>query len=171
MSFFSVPNILIATGYDYTDIGKSEIINILGDELTCSNFEDYPNVVEGAVGASLESTPVICGGYIANSLGKLTDKCYAYIDGKWQEFATMTEGRAYAAAIVYEDSLHIFGGQGQSGEDQILLESTEIVHADGTVTVGVDLPGTLAFHAITFVNETVSILTGGNQGSKYLHTT
>ena len=168
MSFFSVPNILIATGFNYTDMiyAKSEIINVLNDELTCSDFEDYPNVVEGAVGASLESTPVICGGY--SVYGELTDKCYAYIDGKWQEFSTMTEGRAYAAAIVYHESLHIFGGVGQYGE---LSGSSEIVHADGTVTFGVDLPGTLAFHAITFVNETVSILTGGNQGSKYLHTT
>ena len=168
MSFFSVPNILIATGFNYVDYSyeKSEIINILNDELTCSDFEDYPNVVEGAVGASLESTPVICGGY--SVYGKLTDKCYAYIDGKWQEFSTMTEGRAYAAAIVFDESLHIFGGQGQYGD---LLKSSEIVRADGTVSVGVDLPGTLAFHAITFVNETVSILTGGNQGSKYLHTT
>ena len=164
-----MPNILIATGFNYTDLNyaKSEIINVLNDELTCSDFEDYPNVGEGAVGASLESNPVICGGFSLDT-NLPSPWCYAYIDGKWQEFSTMTEGRAYAAAIVYHESLHIFGGVGQYGE---LSGSSEIVHADGTVTFGVDLPGTLAFHAITFVNETVSILTGGNQGSKYLHTT
>ena len=41
------------------------------------------------------------------------------------------------------------------------LKSTEIIHSDGTVTAGVDLPEAVTYHAITIVNETVSILTTG----------
>ena len=153
----TVPNILIASGDSSSGHIKSEIINLNSDDLTCSDFDDYPLDIEGAVGGTLNSSPVICGGYSSDT-NLPTDKCYAIIDGKWQEFATMTEPRAYATAIVYQESLHTFGGF--SGENH--LKSSEIIHADGTVTVSVDLPNIFEKNqrGIAFVNETVSILTG-----------
>ena len=45
------------------------------------------------------------------------------------------------------------------------MQSTEIIHANGTITLGVDLPQPLYLHAITSVNESVSIFTGGNKQS------
>ena len=164
----TVPNILIATGDSSSGHIKSEIINLNSDYLTCSDFDDYPLDIEGAVGGTLNSNPVICGGYLSDT-NLPTDKCYAVIDGKWQEFATMTEPRAYAAAIVYQESLHIFGGFSGENYWSSALKSSEIIHADGTVTVSVDLPNTFAKNerGIAFVNETVSILTGFNKKTWY----
>ena len=44
--------------------------------MTCSVVEKYPRETNGAVGGTLGSTPVVCGGTFGNNT---TDKCYAYI--------------------------------------------------------------------------------------------
>ena len=75
----------------------------------------------------------------------------------------MTQGRSSAAAIVYKNSLYISGGLVYPSKPA--LQSTEIIHANGTITVGVDLPQPLYLHAITSVNESFSIFTGGNKQS------
>ena len=40
----------------------SEVINLIHEYSTCSDLEDYPFIIRDAVGASLGSNPVICGG-------------------------------------------------------------------------------------------------------------
>ena len=88
--FFIVPNVLIATGGPHS----TEIFNLLSDFFTCSDFGDYPiKSLSGAVGSSLGSIPVICGGRVLESLEPSIDKCYGYIQNQWQEFAIMTQGK------------------------------------------------------------------------------
>ena len=65
----------------------------------------------------------------------------------------MKRSRAYAASVVFENSLHIFGGHDwDSLGGSSVLYSTEIIKEDGTVTESVDLPLPLNDHAITLVN-------------------
>ena len=69
-----------------------------------------------------------------------------HIEGQWQEFATMNENRDCAAGIVYENTLHIFGGI--KYPHSIILSSTEIIHENGTIEASVNLPIPLWLHAI-----------------------
>ena len=60
----------------------------------------------------------------------------------------------FAASIVRENTLHIFGGWGEN--------STEIIHQDGQIGQGPDMPMALGLHAIASVNSTTSIISGGD---------
>ena len=137
---------------------KTEVIGLEDSNVICEDLEDFPLEVFGAVGANLASTPIICGGEIYNGSSKdSSDKCFKYMKGGWQQFATMIERRASAAGIVYNNALHIFGGQDNAKE----LQSSEIVKEDGSVTEGPHLPTPIWDHAIASINSTVSVMTGG----------
>ena len=74
-------------------------------------FPDGQVDVSGSAGANFASTPVICGGQFQQfPFFDNSGHCYAYKDYKWQPFAQMVTPRSYAAAITYNNSLHIFGG-------------------------------------------------------------
>ena len=115
------------------------------------------------VGANLASVPILCGSHWVDLSGShhSTDKCFSYIEGEWQHFATMIKKRAVAAGIVYNNSFHIFGGLDANTGDTP-LKSSEIVNADGSTTEGPELPVTMLGHGISFINTTVSIITGGH---------
>ena len=113
-----------------------------------------------AVGVYFAFDPVICGGYFEDdSGGHSSNKCYKYTKSEWQDFTEMIYKRHFSSGIVYKDSLHIFGGG--DFETGRILQSTEIISYDGDIRVGTDLPIPLYFHAMTSVNDHVSIITGG----------
>ena len=113
-----------------------------------------------AVGAKLASLPIVCSGHWQSSAGyHSSDKCFSYVEGEWQHFATMIRRRAEAAGIVYNNGFHIFGGREE--ETNTILQSSEIVKEDGSSTEGPQLPANISAHAIASINSTVSIITGG----------
>jgi len=109
-----------------------------------------------AVG-SLVDKPVICGGYIVSE-NSVSDKCYSFVPGGWTNFANMAEKRSGAAAVSHKGTLHIFGGFDSSGN---WLKSTEMVTIGQDTTRGKDMPQPLAGHAISKINGTFSLITGG----------
>ena len=144
---------MITTGYPLNSATKTEIIDIASGGVTCSDLADFPVTTQGGVGGNLQGTPVVCGGYSST----ISDKCYKFTTtGGWQEFASMKDKRAHVAGIVYQKKLHVFGGF-----DPLLLQSSEIISEDGGVIDGPDLPTAVWEHAITAINSTVSILSGG----------
>ena len=64
--------------------------------------------------------------------------------------------------MVFDDSLHIFGGTDWDGYAENVLRSSEIIKKDGTVTKSVNLPIELSDHAMVLVNDSVSLITSGN---------
>ena len=100
---------------------------------------------------------VVCGGarYYGNP-----DKCYRFTNGAWEEFLTMEKKRTDAAGVVYNKKLHVFGGY-RSGR----LQTSETINVDGEVSDGPDLPTAVMYHAMTKINGTVSLLSGGNSYS------
>ena len=146
---------MITTGYPRSSARrKTEIIDIASGGVTCSDLENFPVEISSGVGGNLQGTPVVCGGYSST----YSDKCYKFTTtGGWQEFASMKDKRGYAAGIVYNKKLHVFGGWDGSQ----YLQSSEIISEDGGVIDGPDLPTAVWNHAITAVNSTVSILSGG----------
>ncbi len=75
----------------------------------------------------------------------------------WEEFASMKEKRYQAAGVVYNKKLHVFGGQIASA----ILQSSETIDVNGEVSDGPDLPTGVWVHALTKINDTVSLLSGG----------
>ena len=152
---FSVTKVLVSGGYE----ARTEIINLEDEDLTCENPEDFPmkNIAD-SVGANLATSPVICGG--TNDYGHILDTCSRLINGTWETFATMSNGRYAAAGVVHENTLHVFGGSEIYGGGAILT-STDIITIDGQVRQGENLPAPLYGHAMASVNSTTSIISGG----------
>ena len=140
---------------------KTEIIDIASGGVTCSDLGNFPVGIFGGVGGNLHGTPVVCGGYLGSST--FSDKCYKFTTtGGWQEFASMKDKRYVAAGIVYQNKLHVFGGYNGSK-----LQSSEIISEDGGVIDGPDLPTAVYWHAVTAINSTVSILSGGDTNADW----
>ena len=143
---------MITSGSPYSSARKTEIVDVVNGE-TCADFADFPLEIYGAVGANLHGTPVVCGGY---SSGNWLHSCYKYTNSGWQQFASMKEKRRYAAGVVHKNKFHVFGGYGGSRS-----KTTELISIDGSVEYGPELPEAVDSHAITSINSTVSILSGG----------
>ena len=150
--------VMITTGYEYSPSTKTEVVDVLSGE-TCADLADFPVKVRGAVGANLDGTPVVCGGSNLPTFYQ----CYKFTNGGWQEFASMKENRSHAAGIVHQNKLHVFGGFNYPGGSK----TTELISIDGGVEYGPELPDTIYRHAITSINSTVSILSGGITSISY----
>ena len=75
----------------------------------------------------------------------------------WGEFASMKKKRLFATGVIYNKKLHVFGGEDGFYE----LKTTETITLDGEVSYGPKLPAAVSLHAMTAINDTVSILSGG----------
>ena len=73
----------------------------------------------------------------------------------------MNEKRAYAAGVMHKNNFHVFGGSGSKHSSN----TTEIISIFGGVEYGPELPVAVSRHAITSINSTLSILSGGNNYS------
>ena len=145
--------VMVTTGSPSSSVRKTEIVDV-ANGLTCSDMADFPVQLYAAVGANLDGTLVLCGG---RSGSTYSDKCYRLKNGTWEEFATMNEKRAFAAGVMHNDKFHVFGGYSGSSN----LQTSETINADGEVSNGPDLPTAVRYHAMTKMNDTVSLLSGG----------
>ena len=148
----AVTKVMITTGWPKSSATKTEIVDVVYGE-NCADLADFPWKIESAVGVNLHGTPAVCGGWSSNYIRK----CYKFKNGGWEVFASMKEKRRYASGVVYDNKFHIFGGRNGS-----TLRSSEIISIDGGVEYGPDLPKAVYNHAITAINTTVSILSGGS---------
>ena len=53
---------MITSGYPYISARKTEVVDVESGE-TCADLADFPVENEGAVGANLNGTPIVCGGH------------------------------------------------------------------------------------------------------------
>ena len=154
---------MVTTGYPWDSAKKTEVIdlehNLEDSNVICEDLNDFPMEIQAAVSANLESLPIICGGRFHNGSYHSSDKCFKYMDGGWQHFATMINRRAYATGIVYGNALHIFGGFDY--DTWTKLQSSETINIDGSSTEGPKLPTPIYVHAIAAINSAVSIISGG----------
>ena len=163
---------MVTSGYPWSNATKkTEIVDVVNG-LTCSDLAEFPFKLYMAVGANLGGTPVICGGWKAYVYSK---KCYRFKNSAWEEFASMKRDRSSLAAVVHNDKLHVFGGRWTGGfTSYSYLQTTEIINVDGEVSYGPDLPTAVEEHAMTAINDTVSLLSGGSAPTKtwyYNHAT
>ena len=152
--FFALgTKVMITTGNPTSSARKTEVVDVESGE-TCADLADFPVKLQAAVGANLDGIPVVCGGQVYPSTYYQT--CYKFTNTGWQEFASMKEKRGNAAGIMHKNKLHVFGGYGGS-----ISKTTELISIDGEVKYGPGLPEAVFYHAITSINTTVSILSGG----------
>ena len=145
---------MITTGRNIHSGRKTEVVDVLTGE-TCADLADFPMTNYGGVGANLNGTPVVCGG---QHISIYYQKCYKYTNtGYWIQFTSMKEIRVNAAGVIYKNKFHVFGGYGSS----ISQKTTELISIDGGVEFGPELPEAVQRHAITSINSTVSLLSGG----------
>ena len=75
----------------------------------------------------------------------------------WQEFVSMSKKREAAAGVMFQNKFHVF----QGWDGSVKLRTSDIISIDGGVEYGPVLPTSIYAHAITSINSTVSILSGG----------
>ena len=143
---------MITTGRPDSSAIKTEVVDVVNGE-SCADLADFPLENRGAVGANLHGTPVVCGGYSSGYL----KTCYNYTNAGWQQFASMKEKRYLAAGVMHKNMFHVFGGYADGSRSQ----TTELISIVGGVEYGPELPETVSDHAITSINSTVSLLSGG----------
>ena len=150
---------MITTGFPRSSATrKTEIVDV-ANGLTCSDMANFPVALYSAVGANLGGTPVVCSG----KFSEWSNKCYRFRNGTWEIFAIMKKKRSLAAAVMHNDKLHVFGGWKGSSR----AKGTETINVDGEVSYGPDLPTAVSYHAVTKINDTVSILSGGNTNGNF----
>ena len=168
---------MISTGFPLNSGNKTEVIDLENGNVKCKDLEDFPIENSHAVYANLASMPIICGGWFWKCPDNCTqdpqncpqncphssDKCFIYKEGGWQHFVTIRDRRSVAAGIVYNNAFHIFGGH--DTDENVKLQSSEIVYEDGTSTEGPQLPSPIHGHGIASINSTVSIISGGYNGA------
>ena len=145
-------------GENYWKSQKTEIVDVVNGE-TCSDLAKFPVPLSNAVGANLNGTPIVCGGFDAFQIA-FSEKCYRFTNSGWEKFTSMKETRIQAAGVMNNKKLHVFGGRNDQWE-YIYLKTSETINVDGGVGVGPDLPRGIHAHAMTAINGTVSFLSGG----------
>ena len=139
---------MITTGFPFA--WKTEIVDVVNG-VSCSDMAYFDYHIHGAVGGNLDGSPVVCG-------GEYTEKCYRFANGVWEEFTSMKQKRQYAAAVMYNKKLHVFGGWDNSFRTQ----TSETINVDGDVSDGPDMPKGVLWHAMTKISDKVSLLSGGD---------
>ena len=86
----TVPQFLISTGVrggfipNPPNTPTTEVIDLVDEEVSCSNLEDFPVEIFGAVGANLGSVSIICGGGSDDVFA--LKQCYKLLEGGERDF-------------------------------------------------------------------------------------
>ena len=145
-------------GWTSTEVtNPTEVVDVVGGEICAASLADLPEY--GAVGTNFHGTPIVCGGYS----GGYSRNCYKFKNGLWKQFASMKEKRKQAAGIMYKSKFYVFGGSGSDGSKS---QTSEVISIDGGIEYGPDLPEGVYKHAVTSVNATISILSGGETSTR-----
>ena len=162
---------MITTGVPWSSAIKTEIVD-LANGRSCSDLEDFPMKSTGAVGANLQGTPVVCGDeWVGGGDGFYQKKCFGFKNGQWQEYPSLKKKRTSAAGVMNKNKWHIFGGYRSDHFSDSSEITSDIVNENGEVVDGPALPTSFVGHAITSINKTVSILSGGFGTFFYNHDT
>ena len=161
--------VMITTGEAYPTYSstKTEVVDVVSGK-TCADLADFPFLNKGASGANLHGIPVVCGGRYSS--GTYIKLCYKFTNAEWQKFAVMKEKRGYLAGIILKNKYLVSGGSdGQSDgkTGSALSKTTELISIDGEVEYGPEIPEAVYHHAITSINSSVSILSGGTTSTNY----
>ena len=147
----------------YSITNKTEIIDLINEDLTCNDLAEFPIDIMGASVSLMDSSPVICGGAL---FYKATNQCYILNNGTWNLFGNMKDKRYSASSLQLDkSSFQLFGGYDLDAGS--FLNTTEVVFSNGSAIYGPTMPFPLRKFAIGKINETMSLIIGGQTCHDY----
>ena len=152
--------IMVATG---SQSDKCQVVDV-SSSMSCANLPTYPFEMYGAAGGVINNSPTICGGFSTTSGSHgAQESCYTFNKdiNKWKFHCNMTSRRVDYAATVMKDALFISGG--------FHSNSTEFIHANGTVTSGPDLPVARFGHCMVTLHDGKVMIIGAATTSSLHH--
>ena len=145
-------DIMIVAGYNFPDGGNlndTEIVS-LDETSTCMKPADYPVERCGMVGTFFNGKAFVCGGWV----NVTTKDCFAYDfdSGVWTPDGKMGKRRAYASAVMLNDShWWITGGE----NDSEFYNTTELYDlATKMFSPFIEMPVDTGAHVLLKLNET-----------------
>ena len=128
---------LLVTRFPASGSGRIEIIKENFKTEVCNQMQDYPLEVYVAAGTHWKDGKLsICGGYT----GSDTNECYTLDNGEWKPTSQNLQIERYShAASNIGNNIWITGGH-DGHEGSQILSSSEIMHPDGKITPGPELP-------------------------------
>ena len=141
--------ILLVTGGS----DRIEIIKENHKTEVCKNMPKYPIEVSSAAGSHWKDGKLsICGGYD----GSRTNNCYSLDNGQWKaNINNLKAERSVHGASNIGNNIWFTGGGGNNWEK---LSSTEIMHHDGKITSGPNLPQGRSGHCQVSYGHTTLII-------------
>jgi hypothetical protein len=121
---------------------------------------NFPRAIYAAVGEyTINGGPMICGGISYNN------DCFAYEDGAWNSFSSMTSPRAHAAASLspYQNRNHSLFVTGGFNTEFSFLHTAEILSEGEWQKSPTSLPVTIYRHCMVVINSTTVMVIGGIQ--------
>ena len=130
---------LLVTRWPRSGSGRVEIIRENFKTKVCSQMPEYPLEISTAAGSNWKDGKFsICGGA---KYPNEYSQCYLMENGKWKLSGNLQTARRHHGASNIGNSIWITGGfNGRK------LASTEIIHSDGKITPGPDLPEARWYH-------------------------
>ena len=158
--------ILVATGYWRGYTPNTEIVDLSSN---CSaSLPDYPKEVRGTTGQFLNDSAIICGGEHDDNEGRYSNECYSLEKGAnhFETITPMKAARGYAKSIVTQGKMWVTGGyEDDDFYGRRLLASTDFIPKSSFGEP--NLPEPIAKHALVSINETTTMLIGGERISTY----
>ena len=142
---------LLVTGDPTSGSGRIEIIKENFKTEVCNQMQDYPLEVQEAAGSHWKNGKLsICGGFPS------TSECYTLDNGEWKPTSQNLQiGKCCHAAFNIGNNIWFTGGFGTNNQR---LSSTEIMHHDGKITAGPDLPQARSSHCQISHGDTTFII-------------
>ena len=134
---------VVLTGYPQSGSGRMEVIKEDFKTEVCNNMPKYPLEVSGAAGSMWKCEKLtVCGG----------SECYSLENGNWtlNSNKLKTGRNGHGASNIGNDEIFITGGYNEYDlddyDDDEVFASTEIIHSDGKITQGPNLPKARDYH-------------------------
>ena len=121
----------------------------------------------GASGGVVGGVPMICGGYgkaSGESRSWSHKECYAYDKSSqaWKLRANLKRKRRLHSSVVMNGALWVLGGFNDNNGN---LDTTEYIHANGTVVPGPNLPTERFGHCSATLHDGRVMIIGGYSSS------
>ena len=136
-----------------------EVINMADSTSSCNNLPDYPLSLRLSTGQVVNSIPIIAGGYKGGSVSNIYK--FDKQSNSWLSLGNLVTPRCLHSSTILNGALWIIGGHGGN-----YLKSTELVHPNGTITSGPDLPTFRARHCSVQLEDGKIIIIGGSSNGK-----
>ena len=150
----------MTTGDPIPESSKSEVIDLSDPNSICDPLPNYPLGMASGFGGLVDgNTPLLCSGFSESQFENYVhEECFTFSEGEWKLIGKVNFGRWYGGSVVLDNSvLWLTGGTNMA----VPFKSTEYVSADGTITLGPNMPEPIDEHCSVNLDQGRSMLITG----------